>query len=213
MRSIRFQQDNIEGMMWPPPAPTSWPLILSDVATNLRAALDFVAWQLALRRIREDGLSGEPRRITGFSICDSPGNSSGGFANHVDNGPLTDVLQAAIPIIASFQPYPTPQRPENHLLAILRELSNLTKHRVLIQPNQVMRLTAPPGGRTAITFGARGMRVISSGPTDSSEPPVSILVRIDVPSLNPSEYDISVLDDIHLFVRDEILPQFSTFFE
>jgi hypothetical protein len=181
---------------------------VSDVATNLRAALDFIAWQLAIKRLREEGESREPRN-TLFSICSSPK----AFLHHKTKGQLADVLKDSLPLIESFQPYSGSERPENHLQAILRELSNITKHRALIRPRQSMRLTARPGGVTAITFGSVGVQVMSSNPSGSSEPPVSLLVNIEIPSLSPTEYDISVLDDIHRQVRDKILPRFSVFFD
>jgi hypothetical protein len=211
LRTINYQSENFQYAGWPPPAPDTWSLIVSDVAVNLRAALDFITWQLAMKHLRDTGESRDPGRSTAFSIT----NDLRAFeAQRIRQ--LKDVLPAAIPEIESFQPYNKDDGLEASLLELLRELSNFTKHRALIRPRQNLRLTTPPGkgGFAGITIKDGKMVVYSGGGNNETPPeqPASVQVRIEISTVSPSDYDISVLDRIHQLIRFEMLPRFANFF-
>ena len=100
LRSVNYQSASFQYAGWPPPAPDTWSLIVSDVAANLRAALDFITWQLAVKHLRDNGESRDPSRRTAFPISIDPSAFEA-----QKNQQLEDVLPAAIPEIESFQPY------------------------------------------------------------------------------------------------------------
>ena len=190
-------------------SPVAWALMVSDAANNLRAALDFTTHQLALKHL---GSTREPRNVQ-FPICDHPGQ----FDYTVKNQ-LSDVLPSAIPDLESFQPYHRRCRPKNHLLAILRELSNKTKHRFLIQPYLTGGV---PGIYWRDVWLERlddgSLKHVSTRANDAGEeeefyPELSFNVSIEIPSLTSTGYDISELDGIHEFIRDDILPAFARVF-
>ena len=121
LRTFSYQNANFQYIGWPPPAPSIWSLIVSDVASNLRAALDYVAWQLATKHLRDAGKSREPKRMTAFSICDDPGTNPGQFGWQRKRQ-LLDVMPAAIPEIESFQPYNRTNRPEVNLIEMMYDM-------------------------------------------------------------------------------------------
>lgn len=102
------------------PDPT-WGLIIGDVLTNARATLDYLTAELVLLA------GGTVTRLTQFPIYDTPSEYQGKGVPRVKG---MNPKHAAL--IETFQPYNGPKRPVNeHPLALLRDLSNLDKHRVL----------------------------------------------------------------------------------
>lgn len=196
-------------------APIAWASILSDAANNLRAALDFTTHQLALKHLANQGRTGEPENVS-FPICDKPGYKRGQFQWVVTNR-LADVLPSAIQIMECFQPYNRGNSPKNDLLAVLRELSDKTKHRFFLQPYRVGGVPGSLWGHVWLERLDNGdikfvaTRTNSAGEQEEFEPELSFNIRIDIPSLTPPQYDISVLDGIHGFVRDDILLAFAEF--
>lgn len=104
------------------PDMTPLALIFSDMLYNLRAALDYVAWQLVLVN------GGTPGRHTNF-----PCVSDLAKWDEIARRSLKDIDQRWISEIAKLQPF-DPRHigaPEHHPLAILDVANNLCKHRVL----------------------------------------------------------------------------------
>jgi len=198
---------------WPRPIPDSWGLILSDFATNLRASLDYIAWQLASKHIRDTGKSRDPNGRTQFPICDSTESYRTQGRRRID-----DILPCAIPEIERVQPYNRANWPETHLLSVLRELAGKTKHRFVIPPDSYVQLRTPASGMTAIMMPLNKPEVIvqTSGerptPYTSLNPDVSMQISFETPAISPSTHDITVLEGIHQFVSKEIIPRFSRFF-
>lgn len=197
-------------------SPVVWALIISDAANNLRATLDFMIHQLAVQQLTLKGLTREPRDVS-FPICEYPGDKRGQFEWIVENR-LSDVLPSALSDIEYFQPYHRRNRPKNDLLAILRELSNKTKHRFLIQPYLVGGVPGIYWGKVWLEWLHDGnVKLVGNRANDAGEeerfyPELSFKVSIEIPSLISTEYDISILDGIHAFIRDDILPCFARFF-
>lgn len=103
-----------------------WGLMIGDVVHNLRSALDHLAWQIA----HENGKSpGNPRQVQ-FPIADTATAFRSSSA-------LQQIDPAYWPRVEAFQPYTPitgPDRwsgPPIHPLALLRDLSNEDKHRVV----------------------------------------------------------------------------------
>jgi len=189
---------------------------VSEIAHDLRAGINYIAWQLAVKNL---GGVRKPSRQTQFPICDSPGDANGGFRYQLSKQ-MSDILPSAIPDIEYFQPYHRPDRPETHLLAVLRELSNSTNHRFLIQPQggAVLLLDARRGtGHVGVSLDKRNPHLILTitdehGVTKELNPPVTFQISIQVPTLTPTYYDISVLNGIYDLVRNSILPRFASYF-
>lgn len=97
------------------PVPENISLMVGDVLHNCRACLDHLAWAISQR----------PGRTTQFPICDSPPEGGPQIAGGISSA-HQDALIAAQPYTIS------PQIPENALLAILRDLDNTDKHRLLL---------------------------------------------------------------------------------
>ena len=124
-------------------------LVLGDVVHNLRASLDHLAYQLALR-YTDDKIRKE-RRVQ-FPIDDSPEAFDRSRADR-----LKEVSEADCAIIERFQPY-HPIDSEDSLpgsleplrpLALLRDLTDTDKHRllavVMIPPQNYATVGGPDG--------------------------------------------------------------------
>lgn len=105
--------------------PSDWPLRVGDILHNMRSALDALVYSIALKH------SGKPTdkeaRDIQFLICDSPSE----FANRSQqrHGRMSPAAQDAV---ASIQPYQRRKAGTKNELAVLRELSNIDKHRHLL---------------------------------------------------------------------------------
>ena len=112
------------------PDPESVPLA-TEVVHNLRCALDYAAWQLAvLRRGGREPDEEEAREIA-FPICDNPRSLSGAQV-------LGHVGKEAAKELRLHQPYATPLGGAHNpsLLGPLRDLDNFSKHRLLMLRGQ-----------------------------------------------------------------------------
>lgn len=104
------------------PSP-EWGLLLGDFLTNVRAALDHLAWQLPALE------SKSPERGTSFPICDvRPKGGEPKIVNVTDRAVL-DAVIACQPYIAEAK-YGHPVHTTG--LHCLRELVNLDKHKLLL---------------------------------------------------------------------------------
>jgi hypothetical protein len=104
------------------PDTTPLALIFSDMLYNLRAALDYIAWQLVLAN------GGQPGRHTSF-----PCVSDQAKWNDAVDKPLKDIDNRWVAEIAKLQPFDASYTgaPEHHPFAILDAANNLCKHRLL----------------------------------------------------------------------------------
>jgi len=96
--------------------PTDLPLVIGDICSNPRSALDHLLWQLWL--LQDPNFD---RRVY-FPITDSPSSFRSDGFRHI-NG-LSDSQRAAI---ESLQPY----RTGKDALSMLRDLNNSDKHRLI----------------------------------------------------------------------------------
>lgn len=97
------------------PVPEEISLLAGDVVHNCRACLDHLAWEI----------SRNPSIKTSFPIHTSQGDRDPAIA-----GGISDAHQR---VLNSAQPYVVyPEEPRNALLAILKNLDNTDKHRLLL---------------------------------------------------------------------------------
>ncbi len=124
---FHFDPDSGEGVGWiewmPDPPTIYWSLVAGDAVHNLRGALDHLMWQVAIL----DRGGGVPEDRTQFPIVDDPAHLTGWPAS-VTMNQLTEPHRT---LVAGYQPYNAGDLKDVHPLAILRELSNQDKHRVL----------------------------------------------------------------------------------
>ncbi len=115
------------------PPPLHLSLIVGDCITNLRASLDYVMWELALRYFspRLDVGKASDRRLTYFPI-----SSNLFIVNHLDTLTQRGIPAAAIDQIKSVQPNNRGYEP----LELIDRIANIDKHRM-----PVLLLSYVPG--------------------------------------------------------------------
>jgi len=191
----------------------SWGLIIGDIVTNLRASLDHIAWELAMLHIRQTGgkkLTPSQARTVQFPLYDDP---SAMTDRRRGVRALQYVLPQAHTEIKHFQPYNRRNWPELRLLRDLELLSNADKHR-LVTPTNIrakIRLTPNDEGIVAILNKHRNSQFIADIGTNL-KPNITYIIAVyprDI--LHPM--DIEELTLIHNFIRDEVIPAFTSFFE
>lgn len=103
-------------------APTQdWSLSAGDIIHNMRSALDNLAYSLALAHSGTP--SEEQARALQFPICDSEGEFEKRYRN------IARLSSAAQAGVAALQPYISKPQGFRHPLSVLRDLSNIDKHR------------------------------------------------------------------------------------
>ena len=103
----------------PQAPPNEWGLLISEFSHNLRAALDNLVWQLALKRTIA------PFDYAGFPVyLSQSGFNSGGNRLVTDLSPLQQVM------IERTQPYHR-RNPRRDPLWLLHQINNADKHRFL----------------------------------------------------------------------------------
>ena len=122
-----------------PPLNPTWPFIVSECLFNLRCALDYLAWQLAIWNLQRKGHDREPVGSTQNPIATTK--------ERFQNRQVEDIHPDHVALIKDLQPYgPHHMRQytdalakglhpellaETHVLARLARLNNHDKHRLL----------------------------------------------------------------------------------
>jgi hypothetical protein len=104
-----------------PEIPDRWMLIAADALQNFRAALNYLAWELAILELRRQGEAREPKSNTEFPIATEP--------ERFRADRITDLHPLHQTMIRGFQPYHGRYRAPAHPLALLQRLTNTDKHR------------------------------------------------------------------------------------
>lgn len=103
------------------PIPEQLSQIIGDCLGNLRSTLDYLVWELVLANGKN------PARKNAFPIS----VTSDSYAQEIKRGRLANVDPAAIAIIETLQPYHA-VNPDQALLAVLSEFTNVNKHRRIL---------------------------------------------------------------------------------
>lgn len=132
-----------DGDMWmgrpivriePPPRIST---IVGDCVTNARAALDYIAWQLAVRYFAHPPLNPEAdKRLISFPIYENTADP--GYVNKIKRFADRQIPAAAIDEINSVQPGNTTYRS----LAWLHNIVNTDKHRMPVLTYNVTEITS-----------------------------------------------------------------------
>lgn len=104
------------------PYPERWSVLMGDVLTNLRAALDHAFWQAV---IQHSGLPAQPHRVT-FPIASTEQRFK---AQRKELAPL--VNSEVWEVIKALQPFHGGDLAHTAPLEVLRWLSNVDKHRAV----------------------------------------------------------------------------------
>jgi hypothetical protein len=187
------------------PPPVTLGPVFGDVVHNLRATLDHIAWNLALRNLSGTGC--QPFERTAFPLIR---NFTEGSIHHFWEL-AADILPDAIPEITELQPAHS-GNPDNHPLAVLDKLWNADKHRVNVKipSRQIIPIFTSPGGQVKVLKdGTRRIRVPRWRQKDF-EPSLRSEILFEIPHTG-ERVNLVTLRLIYDFVRDEVFPRFSRF--
>lgn len=101
--------------------PLSIGILVGDCLQNMRAALDHLAWQLAIASGKA-----EPSRQTAFPICDTRES----FRSKVTKPKVKDLTAECRAVVEKLQPFQIGGEARDHWLWHLNELSRVDRHRV-----------------------------------------------------------------------------------
>lgn len=176
--SVVQQPRDSEGVVWlrwviPAGVPTELALAFGDMVVNARSALDYLVWQLAL--LGEGG----PTKDHAFPIVRRPEHWADAQRRR-----LRGIAPAWVEVIRRSQPCFAPEGERGlHPLAILDQLANVNKHRVLqrsevsirhLEPQVTFSKPTPPGLTVQLEIpvppvladGAPAIGVVFSAPVD-----------------------------------------------
>jgi hypothetical protein len=188
-----------------PPPVVMWSLAVADAVHNMRCALDHAAYDLAKASLLTRKLARKPARDTAFPLLTSP--NKGTFERQ-----LQDIPDAAVrALIDRLQPYD-----KRNPLWILAELNNVDKHEELkIFPAMISVigvLSGEPGSSTFVSLDdGSAYKVDEKG--NREEVPghtPSVSLQLEMPR-SGNKFDVSVLQDVHTFVAQQVLPSLARF--
>ena len=108
-----------------PPSLQRWTLVFADALNNLRTSLDYLIYAIAVAGSRKNPPPYDSRLRFPIADCKDA------FDEEVRTKRLGDISDPVRTVIESFQPYKRPHPDLPPLLAVLRDLNNIDKHRML----------------------------------------------------------------------------------
>ena len=180
-------------------------VIVGDAAYNMRAALDHLAWQLALTE------TSTPYPLTEFPIKKSTSTKAEtDFTRMVQSVPA-----GAVDIIREVQPHTRGAAAADHPLWLLNELCNIAKHVTIPVHSTFLEFEMPrveglryiflPGGAALLAVPADHKELVDQIPRPRAGVSFGMIER--GVNIGPDQ----VLG-IHEFIRDDVLPRFEDFF-
>lgn len=180
-------------------------IIAGDAIDNLRAALDHIAWQLALMNVKK------PHARTSFPIIDkntSENMRRFGYATR-------DIPADAINEIDALQPYHGGDAFKDDPLWKLDKLCNINKHRVIPAQGTALDFKIPKGIIPNIVGSLDNGYIVTmplavKGKMEFAPTPIGdILLGSEVDGLSISIWELYKIYD---FIRDSVFPRFTRFF-
>lgn len=224
IKGVRVEKASVYEFAIDPAIGLSWGLIVGDILGNLRAALDHIAWALAMKHATDQGvtLTEEEKRKVTFPLYIT--NSKNPFVGGLPKRAFDSLPPAAYSTVETFQPYNRTKWPELKYLGILDQLVNEDKHRIVTTVRRDVgfrfsgddefmrtRLNKPDKILFLLTDAVRNRLIANSG-RSNLEPEVSFDVVLYVPLLWPNYFPVSEFSRIHNFIRDKVIPAFTGFF-
>jgi hypothetical protein len=184
-----------------PTPPIRIGVIAADVFQNLRASLDYLAWELAL--LNEDS----PDDNTAFPICRNWNkNSQKRFNQNTKN-----ITQDAINEIQALQPYHRGNSYMNHPLWVINSFCNVAKHRSIPIVGTKIDVTNPTSYRVIDT---NTVELLFNNPPMGFKPDANWTISFFSGireykgiTLLPNE-----ISDLYNFVVEVVIPKFTHFF-
>lgn len=199
------------------PPPLRLGVLAIDGAHNLRAALDMIAWEVALKG--EDPPPDDDRSVA-FPIC----TNRDAWESESTNRMIKRISADAVRVIDSFQPYHKPGKFPWHLLAFIQALDNWGKHKAIpgLLSFRVSRVIVLSSTWEVVSFkegafedGDEISRVRRVEPArDPDEHFRTVMTcHVSFAKDGPGEgFAISYLENAHDFLKHAILPAFTGFF-
>lgn len=193
------------------PIPDSLSMVLGDCLSNLRSCLDYLIWEL----VRANG--NNPSDRSGFPICIKPS----AWDKEIKRGTLDGIDNRAGTLIETMQPYHA-GNPEQSLLAVLHEFTNINKHRRLLLTS--VKTQAPPhdiktvdGQSFALLNPPRTQDDAVFGPFevigDQVKMEAQAIAFIGIDEAPAKRFELtSLVERIARFIDQDVLPQFDEFF-
>jgi hypothetical protein len=221
--SVKYNAKTREHSLWfhvRNKPPVAFSLLMAEYVHQLRAALDNIAWEMAVRYLASQGKTRPPGRYTAFPVCLEPNDWDKGSTK----SRIVDFPPAALSEVQDLQPYNGTDivGPKSHRLWLLTELWNADKHRALV-------LTLGTASKLRIDFDKpceiRGMwlkgfdkdrplaRVFAYGERQlqyKTKPPFRIGFGYGGPYLSGLVV-VTNLSRLYQFVRHEALPRLKPF--
>ena len=116
-------------------------ILAADVFQTLRASLDYLTWELALRNLS----NGEPCYKTEFPICGNCNRDKKKFRTAT-----TSLSTDACNEIQALQPYHHEKSYKCHPLWVLNFFCNIAKHRSIPTTGNVLNVTFPLGTKVKV---------------------------------------------------------------
>ncbi len=191
------------------PMPPDIAIIVGDAVHNLRSALDHLAWQLVI------SAGGSPDRFTQFPILLDALGKKGPCLADVAGG----ISSGALALVESLQPYNRVDDPTLDPLAILAELSNFDKHRMVVltellvtDPSTGITFGGDPANYSYVTSGRFENDAIittlpfAAGPGDDVD--VNARCSTEVAIRQPFELNVPALEELFklpTFLREKVI--------
>ena len=189
--------------------PEWWAMRLGEAVSALRSCLDYIMWELS--HLTSQDIPPRKERQIMFPILAAPNGSV--FAKATQFAPHN-----ARDIIETLQPYNAGEWPETIMLLFLDRLVTAHKHRRLTLVNRSLVLAA--GGKLQVMpryFDDKAIIAIPREHHENLEPKIGfdVLAEFTLPDTQETKVGIGwyVVDDIHKFIRDDMFPLFTGFFE
>jgi len=181
--------------------PIGWSIIVGDIAFNLRSALDHLAWQLARLTTQK------PYSRTEFPIFDSTDDFKKSGIPKMRNIP-----PKAQQVIETLQPYHRGDWADVDHLWLLHEINRIDKHREITPcfGESIVKYSGMPGiYRSGRLYD--GAVITAPIPEGEFQMKLGASIAFDVPTLK-FPVDFAKINGIHKFIREEVIPRFSSFF-
>ena len=184
-------------------------MLVGEILYCLRSGLDQMAWTFALSISKSNPKT--ERRIC-FPIFES-------ITENKDRESWNRVIQCfpdpVAQVIESFQPYKGPASPKDHLLWQLNHLCNTDKHRGIPVHSRNVNIFVPTNPAAIVRhFEYADIFEVSvplSAMNEMQFKPDSS-TRIEIGDWHTDiAFPVTILTDIHDFIRDKVIPAFSGF--
>ena len=189
-------------------APDDLATLPGEFAYSLRSSLDHLVWQLALLT------TDTPNPWTSFPIYGTAPKTKSRYWES-----LSDIPSTAATIINQFQPHLRGAAFKDDPLWKLNELCNIDKHQVVAVSSSVFRVKNVATTKAKHSEFNHAIKVavpLAEKENLQIEVDVSrVIFGAPIDTFNTSsdfEIDVEGLEEIYNFVRDEVIPNFESFF-